>query len=117
MPLARAKPDTLCALNQDRLFWSVADAYHGVTTSTNDVKELIPEFFFLPDFLLNANSLDLGQPQLRSRVDDVVLPPWAEGCAAQVALSPCCRAHTRRLWRQCCYLWMECCGFQCRLRR
>ena len=26
-----------------------------------DVKELIPEFYYLPDFLLNKNNFDLGQ--------------------------------------------------------
>ncbi len=25
-----------------------------------DVKELVPEFFYLPDFLLNTNKFDLG---------------------------------------------------------
>jgi len=45
----------------------------------NDVKELIPEFFYLPDFLMNKNRLDLGLLQgSKQRVDDVELPPWAK---------------------------------------
>jgi hypothetical protein len=32
----------------DRLFCSVAEAWRSVTTSTTDVKELIPEFYMLP---------------------------------------------------------------------
>ena len=44
----------------------------------NDVKELIPEFFYQPEFLVNMNKLDLGILQAtKSRVDDVELPPWA----------------------------------------
>ena len=30
-------------------------------TNMQDVKELIPEFYYLPDFLTNLNSYDLGQ--------------------------------------------------------
>lgn len=26
-----------------------------------DVKELIPEFFYLPEFLVNSNNFDLGK--------------------------------------------------------
>ena len=46
--------------------------------SPNDGKELIPEFFYLPEFLLNSNKFDLGQLQSdNQRIDDVQLPPWA----------------------------------------
>ena len=41
--------------------------------------ELIPEFFYLPDFLLNRNGLDLGTKQDQHKLGDVVLPPWANG--------------------------------------
>ena len=44
----------------------------------NDVKELIPEFFYQPEFLMNKNKLDLGLLQAsKQRVGDVELPPWA----------------------------------------
>jgi WD40 repeat protein len=45
----------------------------------SDVKELIPEFFFLPDFLENRNRFDFGEHQKGGYCDDVVLPPWARG--------------------------------------
>ena len=48
-------------------------------TSLADVKELIPEFFYLPDFLRNDSGFDLGVRQDSTRVDDVQLPPWAKG--------------------------------------
>lgn len=45
----------------------------------NDVKELIPEFFCQPEFLINMNRLDLGILQgSKQPVDDVELPPWAK---------------------------------------
>ena len=49
---------------------------------SNDVKELIPEFFYLPEFLRNENAFDLGtQSDKKDKVDDVTLPPWAENSA------------------------------------
>ena len=62
----------------DRLFRNIAETFHGCTHSTTDVKELIPEFFYLPDFLVNSNGLDLGLTQHGHQVDDVLLPPWAK---------------------------------------
>lgn len=43
------------------------------------MKELIPEFFYLPDFLENRNRFDLGVKQTGETLNDIVLPPWAEG--------------------------------------
>ncbi|CAI5531481.1 unnamed protein product [Closterium sp. Naga37s-1] len=62
----------------DRLFQSVAVTWANCLTNTSDVKELTPEFFYLPDFLSNANHLYLGQCQDGSMLNDVVLPPWAQ---------------------------------------
>ena len=45
--------------------------------STSDVKELIPEFFYFPEFLENSNEFDLGTLQSGVKVNDVVLPKWA----------------------------------------
>jgi len=42
-----------------------------------DVKELIPEFFYLPEMFRNENRFALGVRQDGKMVDDVVLPPWA----------------------------------------
>ena len=50
----------------------------GSPLNMADVKELIPEFFYLPDFLVNANRFDLGCKQSGVALEDVVLPPWAE---------------------------------------
>ncbi|XP_007949943.1 neurobeachin-like protein 2 [Orycteropus afer afer] len=62
----------------DRQFHSVAAAWQTRLESPADVKELIPEFFYFPDFLENQNGFDLGCLQLSNeKVGDVVLPPWA----------------------------------------
>ncbi|KAL7722517.1 BEACH domain-containing protein [Entamoeba marina] len=64
----------------DRLFHSIADVWNMLTTrSVTIVYELIPEFFFFPEFLLNLNHYDYGIRDSGVRVEDVVLPPWANG--------------------------------------
>ncbi|XP_036393977.1 neurobeachin-like protein 2 isoform X2 [Megalops cyprinoides] len=63
----------------DRQFHSVAAAWQTRMESPVDVKELIPEFFYFPEFLENMNGFDLGSLQMsQDTVTDVVLPPWAE---------------------------------------
>ncbi|PNY27049.1 Beige protein [Tolypocladium capitatum] len=65
----------------DRLFQSVGDAWRSASSSNKtDVRELIPEFFCLPEFLTNVNGYDFGRRQSNgARVDHVTLPPWAKG--------------------------------------
>ena len=64
----------------DRMFHSVKEAWLSASTRNNaDVRELIPEFFYLPEFLANHNRFDLGRKQSGVELDDVVLPPWARG--------------------------------------
>ena len=63
----------------DRQFHSVPQTWKNVYENVNDVKELIPEFFYFPEFLQNKNSFDLGRLQAgkKRKVNDVVLPKWA----------------------------------------
>ncbi|KAI8522961.1 hypothetical protein RHMOL_Rhmol13G0037500 [Rhododendron molle] len=69
----------------DRLFNSVRDTWFSAAGkgNTSDVKELIPEFFYMPEFLENRFNLDLGEKQSGEKVGDVVLPPWAKGSARE----------------------------------
>ncbi|ESO89055.1 hypothetical protein LOTGIDRAFT_154132 [Lottia gigantea] len=63
----------------DRMFHSIRENWFSASKhNMADVKELIPEFFYLPDFLLNANNFDLGCKQSGVALSDVVLPPWAK---------------------------------------
>lgn len=63
----------------DRMFHSVKEAWLSASKfNMADVKELIPEFFYLPEFLSNANNFDLGTKQNGDVLGDVILPPWAK---------------------------------------
>jgi len=63
----------------DRLFHSVRDAWLSAShLNMPDVKELIPEFFYLPDLFVNGNKFDLGCKQSGVQLGDVQLPPWAK---------------------------------------
>lgn len=59
----------------NRLFSSIALSWKNCQRDTSDVKELIPELFFLPEMLINGSSYRLGIPD--SPAGDVILPPWA----------------------------------------
>lgn len=62
----------------DRLFQSIESTYRNCLSNTSDVKELIPEFFYMPEFLENSNSYHLGIKQDGEPLGDVGLPPWAK---------------------------------------
>ena len=54
----------------DRLFHSIAETYKSCAGSSNssDVRELIPEFFYFPEFLLNSNHTAFGTKQVSRSV-------------------------------------------------
>ncbi|CAF3844508.1 unnamed protein product [Rotaria magnacalcarata] len=63
----------------DRMFHSIKDSWFSASKNNMaDVKELIPEFFYLPDFLLNTNKFDLGKKQNGLALNDVILPAWSK---------------------------------------
>jgi hypothetical protein len=64
----------------DRLFYSVGKAWESASRGNmSDVRELIPEFFYLPEFMVNSNRYDFGLRQNMSKaIDSVELPPWAK---------------------------------------
>lgn len=65
----------------DRLFFSVGKAWESASHGNmSDVRELVPEFFYLPEFLVNSNEYDFGLRQnMTKSIDSVELPPWAKG--------------------------------------
>ncbi|KAJ5146347.1 Concanavalin A-like lectin/glucanase subgroup [Penicillium bovifimosum] len=65
----------------DRLFYSIRKAWESASRGNmTDVRELIPEFFYLPEFLVNSNHYDFGLLQnMTTAIDSVELPPWAKG--------------------------------------
>lgn len=56
----------------DRLFNSIKDTWLSAAGkgNTSDVKELIPEFFYMPEFLENRFGLDLGEKQSGEKVSE-----------------------------------------------
>jgi beige protein homolog 1 len=65
----------------DRLFYSIEKAWQSASRDNmTDVRELIPEFFYLPEFLTNSNGYNFGLRQGNGGgIDTVQLPPWAKG--------------------------------------
>ncbi|CAM1304230.1 WDFY3 (predicted) [Pycnogonum litorale] len=63
----------------DRMFHSIRDAWLSASRhNMADVKELIPEFFYLPEFLINSNKFDFGCKQSGVQLGDILLPAWAK---------------------------------------
>ena len=87
--MIRLEPFTRIALelqdgkfdHADRLFSSVAYSWKlaSETGGMQDVKELIPEFFYLSNFLTNTNRFDYGTTEKGVAIDDVLLPKWSYG--------------------------------------
>nr|XP_030130031.3 neurobeachin isoform X4 [Taeniopygia guttata] len=84
--LVRIEPFTTFFLNAndgkfdhpDRTFSSVARSWRNSQRDTSDVKELIPEFYYLPEMFVNSNGYNLGIREDEIVVNDVDLPPWAK---------------------------------------
>ncbi|XP_077015132.1 neurobeachin isoform X3 [Tamandua tetradactyla] len=84
--LLRIEPFTTFFLNAndgkfdhpDRTFSSVARSWRTSQRDTSDVKELIPEFYYLPEMFVNSNGYSLGVREDEVVVNDIHLPPWAK---------------------------------------
>ncbi|KAM6220988.1 lipopolysaccharide-responsive and beige-like anchor protein [Rhynchocyon petersi] len=84
--LLRIEPFTTYFLNlqggkfdhADRTFSSISRAWRNSQRDTSDIKELIPEFYYLPEMFVNFNDYNLGVMDDGTVVSDVELPPWAK---------------------------------------
>ncbi|XP_053559708.1 lipopolysaccharide-responsive and beige-like anchor protein isoform X2 [Bombina bombina] len=84
--LLRIEPFTTFFLNlqggkfdhADRTFSSISRAWRNSQRDTSDIKELIPEFYYLPEMFVNFNNYNLGVMDDGTVVSDVELPPWAK---------------------------------------
>ncbi|XP_023589325.1 lipopolysaccharide-responsive and beige-like anchor protein isoform X4 [Trichechus manatus latirostris] len=84
--LLRIEPFTTYFLNlqggkfdhADRTFSSISRAWRNSQRDTSDIKELIPEFYYLPEMFVNFNNYNLGVMDDGTVVSDVELPPWAK---------------------------------------
>jgi WD40 repeat protein len=84
--LIRLEPFTRFALqlqngkfdHADRLFFDLNHTWISASSQggMSFIPELIPEFYYLPDFLINQNKFNLGEHQRGGWCGDVKLPPW-----------------------------------------
>ena len=58
----------------NRLFLSVVKSFNNSISQKTDVRELIPEFFYLPELFLNINDINLGKQEDNSIVYNVNTP-------------------------------------------
>ncbi|KAJ3445193.1 beige/beach-related [Anaeramoeba flamelloides] len=91
--LIRLEPFTTISINNfngkfdqpEKIFHSVSETWNNCLNDQNDFKELIPEFYYLPEFLENSNNFDLGEKppskeqETVEKINNVILPPWANG--------------------------------------
>lgn len=61
----------------DRMFDSIPQTWNNTQHST-DYKELIPEFFYNPEFLTMTNKVNLGFKANGRQLGNALLPPWAK---------------------------------------
>ena len=65
----------------NRLFNSLSVSFDNAINQKADLRELIPEFYCLPEIFYNKNNLNLGdiidQEEKAHPVGDISLPPWS----------------------------------------
>ena len=60
--------------NPNRLFFSIEKTFYDISSKQSDLRELIPEFFYLPEMFMNINCINFGMNSMDEKVDDVVIP-------------------------------------------
>nr|XP_058950691.1 neurobeachin-like [Pocillopora verrucosa] len=60
-----------------RTFCSIIRSWKNCQRDTSDVKELIPELYYLPEMFVNSNNFTFGIDDDGLVIDDVELPKWA----------------------------------------
>jgi hypothetical protein len=58
----------------NRLFSSIEDNFDNAFSQKGDIRELIPEYYYLPEMFINSNGLFLGKKRSGILVDDVEMP-------------------------------------------
>ena len=65
--------------NPDRIFHSVEESFTGALCDHSDVREIVPEFLYLPEIFVNSNQINFGRRQDKKLVNHVTLPKWTKG--------------------------------------
>jgi len=80
--MVRLFPYSFCAIeiqgkyfgDPNRLFFSIEKTLLNISSQISDVRELIPELFYLPEMLINVNKLNLLSLKDGTLVDNVRIP-------------------------------------------
>ena len=60
--------------DSNRLFFSIKNTFMTCSTLKTDIRELVPEFYYLPEMFLNLNDINLGKREDGNIVNDVITP-------------------------------------------
>ena len=60
--------------NPNRLFHSIDTTFYLISYLNADVRELIPEFYYLPEMMINLNKLNLSKKADGELINDVNMP-------------------------------------------
>ena len=77
--MMRLFPYSFCAIqlqgdgfdDPNRLVFSIKDTFYNILSQKSDTRELIPEFFYLPEMFINLNSINFKKRSNGDLVDDV----------------------------------------------
>ena len=82
--MIRLFPYTFCCIelqgesfdNPNRLFFSIEETFYNISMQKSDLRELIPEFFYLPEMFMNINSINFQKRGNGQLVNDVIMPNY-----------------------------------------
>ena len=80
--LLRIFPYSFCSIellgkgfdDPNRIFSSIEDNFDNAFSQKNDIRELIPEYYYLPEMFINGNGLFFGKKRSGVLVDNVEMP-------------------------------------------
>ena len=58
----------------NRLFFSIETTFNNISRQKSDLRELIPEFFYLPEMFINLNHIYFQENANKKLVNDVIMP-------------------------------------------
>ena len=80
--LIRLFPYSFCAIeyqgdgfdDPNRLFNSIEETFYNISFQKSDLRELIPEYFYLPEMFININCINFQKKNNGILVNDVIIP-------------------------------------------
>eukprot|EP00826_Nyctotherus_ovalis_P045800 TRINITY_DN5101_c0_g1_i1.p1 TRINITY_DN5101_c0_g1~~TRINITY_DN5101_c0_g1_i1.p1 ORF type:complete len:756 (+),score=110.20 TRINITY_DN5101_c0_g1_i1:92-2269(+) len=60
------------------MLYDIKSSWNNGLQDINDNKELVPEFYYLPEIFYNHNMHSFGNERIKEGVDRVIMPVWAK---------------------------------------